>query len=104
MQLPAGESPTLDCTFGSVFVTALPHNAHAGLVFAAIAIVFSNALVWHLFLALAFSHPRVQAAYARNRQTFSRLGSLAIGAFGLRLLVLAAQELRSKLGGGASAI
>lgn len=81
--------------FGSVFVTALPLDAHAGMLAAAIALVLVNALVWHLFLAFAFSHPRVRAAYSRQRQTLTRLASLAIASFGLRLLVAAAKELRS---------
>ena len=90
--------------FGSVFVTALPHDAHAGLVFAALALVLANALVWHLFLAMAFSHTRVQSTYARKRRALTRFASALVGFFGLRLVIAALAELRTKLGGGASAI
>jgi threonine efflux protein len=90
--------------FGSVFATALPHDAPAGLVFAALAMVLVNALAWHFLLALTFSLPRVQAAYARKRQALTRFAAAAIGAFGLRLVLTSVTELRARLAGGASAI
>lgn len=61
-----------------------------------------NALAWHLFLSLAFSHPRVQAAYARRRDAFTRFASAAVAAFGLRLVWATLDELRSGVRGGAS--
>ena len=85
--------------FGSVFVTALPQDAGAALVFGVVAVVFANALAWHLFLALAFSHPQVQSVYARRRLALTRFASAAIGAFGLRLALTALAELRIRLGG-----
>lgn len=90
--------------FGSVFTTALPPDASTGLVYAVLATVLANALAWHLFLALAFSHPRIQGAYARRRQAFTRFASAAVGAFGLRLLVATLGELRSAARGGGSAV
>jgi threonine efflux protein len=81
--------------FGSVFATALPVDPSTGLLAAAVALAVTNALAWHLFLALAFSHPRVRAAYARRRVAFSRVSGVLIGAFGLRLLYSTMLELRA---------
>lgn len=82
--------------FGSIFATALPLAPAPNLLIAAVALVYLNALLWHLFLALAFSHPQVQAAYARQRSLLNRTAGLVVGAFGLRLLAATAQELRSR--------
>lgn len=90
--------------FGSVFVTALPHEPDGLLLFAVVAMVLANALVWHLFLALAFSHPRVQSAYARRCDVFTRAASVAVGAFGLRLIQTTVTEVWANLKGGGSAI
>ena len=72
--------------FGSVFATSLPAEPSSGLLFAVVALVFANALCWHMFLALAFSHHRVQAVYAQQRKWLTRLAAALVGAFGLRLL------------------
>jgi threonine efflux protein len=82
--------------FGSIFATALPQDPSASLLAAATTMVFVNALLWHTFLALAFSHPRVQAAYTRKRHQLNRLAGALVGAFGIRLLVATANELRSR--------
>jgi threonine efflux protein len=82
--------------FGSVFATALPANPSATLLSAAVTLVLVNALLWHLFLALAFSQPRVQAAYARWRKGLNGLASALIGAFGIRLLLTALADLRAR--------
>lgn len=80
--------------FGSVFATALPHEPPALMLVGAVLVVFVNALVWHLILAFAFSHHRVQATYARQRTALSRLAGVLIGVFGLRLIVAAVHEVR----------
>ncbi len=82
--------------FGSVFATALPQEPGASLLAAATALVFVNALCWHLFLAVAFSHPRVQAAYARQQRLLNRVAGALVGAFGLRLLFATVSEVRSR--------
>lgn len=82
--------------FGSVFATALPSQPSPALLCSVIGLVFANALCWHIFLALAFSHRRVQAVYALHRSRLSRIASALVGAFGLRLLVAAAAEARSR--------
>jgi threonine efflux protein len=81
--------------FGSVFATLLPAAPSAALLAAAVGLVLFNALVWHLFLALAFSHPRVMTAYARYRGMLNRFASLLVGTFGLRLLANTLAELRT---------
>ena len=82
--------------FGSVFATSLPHEPGWPLLGTAVGIVFVNALVWHQFLAIAFSHPRVQAGYARQRRGLNRIAAAVVGAMGLRLLAATAQEFRSR--------
>ena len=84
--------------FGSVFAAALPVEHSLRLEIAAVSLVFANALIWHTFLALAFSRATVQASYARHRIALTRVAGAIVGAFGLRLVVAAAAEIRSKLG------
>ena len=78
--------------FGSVFATALPAQPAGALLAAAVALVLCNALAWHLFLAFAFSRPRVQAAYARRRAGLGRVAAVLVGAFGARLVAAATGE------------
>ena len=80
--------------FGSVFATALPHEPSASLLAIVVALVVVNALCWHMFLAFALSHRRVQALYARQRGALNRVAAALVGAFGLRLLVAAVSEAR----------
>ncbi|MES2564054.1 MAG: LysE family transporter [Pseudomonadota bacterium] len=82
--------------FGSVFATALPTEPTSALLAGVVALVLFNALCWHMFLAIAFSHHRIQAAYARQRSVLSRIASALVGAFGLRLLIGAVGEVRSR--------
>ena len=82
--------------FGSVFATALPQEASSSLLVAATALVFVNALCWHTFIAVAFSHPRVQAAYSRQRRLLNRVAGAFVGAFGIRLLAATANEVQSR--------
>lgn len=82
--------------FGSVFATALPANPSAALLVSAVTLVLVNALLWHFFLALAFSQPRVQAAYTRWRRVLNGVASALIGAFGVRLLIAAIAEAKAR--------
>lgn len=90
-------NPKTALFFGSVFATALPAQASLALVASAIALVYLNALAWHLFLAMAFSHPRVQAAYVRRMALFSKLAGALVGAFGAKLILATLQEFRAKV-------
>lgn len=91
-------NPKTALFFGSVFATAMPASPSVGMVAAAIVLVYCNALVWHLVLALAFSHPRVQVAYTRHIVWLNRVCAAAVGAFGGRLLIVTAQEWRTRAG------
>jgi threonine efflux protein len=82
--------------FSSVFATALPTNPSTILVASSVALAIANAFVWHMILALAFSHRRVQAAYARSRKAIGRIAGVLVGAFGLRLLITAASQCRPR--------
>jgi threonine efflux protein len=89
-------NPKTALFFGSVFATALPPSPGAGILATALLLVWLNAVVWHAFLALAFSHGRIQSAYQRGRMVFNRTAAGLVGAFGLRLLVSTLQELRAR--------
>ena len=82
---------------GSVFATALPPSPGPAVLAGAVLLCWFNAVVWHVFLALAFSHGRVQSAYQRGRTVFNRGAAGLVGAFGLRLLVTTMQELRTRV-------
>ena len=82
--------------FGSVFATALPHAPGAELLAAAVALVMVNAFTWHTFLAFAFSHPRVQAGYARQRRLLNQTAGALVGTFGLRLLAVTSSEMSAR--------
>jgi threonine efflux protein len=82
--------------FGSVFATALPAQPSGLLLFAAMLLVVLNAFIWHTFLALAFSRPRVQRTYERRRKAIGRSAAALVGVFGVRLLASAATELRAR--------
>lgn len=73
--------------FSSVFVTGLPAAPSALLLASAVILVIANALVWYLTIAVAFSHPRVQASYAHSRKAIGRACGIVVGAFGVRLLI-----------------
>lgn len=90
-------NPKTALFFGSVFATALPANASFSMIAGAVALVYVNALVWHLFLAVTFSHPRVQAAYARHLALFSKVSGAIVGAFGAKLILSTLQEFRVKV-------
>jgi len=80
--------------FGSVFSTALPAQPSALVLAASVALVVSNALVWHLALAYAFSRRRVQAGYAAQRGFVGRLAGAVLGALGVGLLWSTLREAR----------
>lgn len=80
--------------FGSIFATSMPPEPSLLLLVAAVVMVFMNALCWHFFLAIAFSHPRIRAGYASNRTLLNRTAGAIVGAMGLRLLAVTASEWR----------
>ncbi|WP_066261130.1 LysE family translocator [Hydrogenophaga flava] len=90
-------NPKTALFFGSVFATALPPSPGPAVLAGAVLLCWFNAVVWHVFLALAFSHGRVQSVYQRGRTVFNRGAAGLVGAFGLRLLVTTVQELRARV-------
>ena len=90
-------NPKTALFFGSVFATALPPSPGPAVLAGAVLLCWFNAVVWHVFLALAFSHGRVQSAYQRGRTVFSRGAAGLVGAFGLRLLATTWQEFRARV-------
>lgn len=90
-------NPKTALFFGSVFATALPPSPGPAVLAGAVLLCWFNAVVWHVFLALAFSHGRVQSAYQRGRTLFNRGAAGLVGAFGLRLLTTTLQELRARV-------
>lgn len=90
-------NPKTALFFGSVFATALPPSPGPAVLAGAVLLCWLNAVVWHVFLALAFSHGRIQSAYQRGRTAFNRGAAGLVGAFGLRLLATTLQELRARV-------
>lgn len=90
-------NPKTALFFGSVFATALPPSPGPAVLAGAVLLCWFNAVAWHVFLALAFSHGRIQSAYQRGRTVFNRGAASLVGAFGLRLLATTLQELRARV-------
>ncbi|WP_298924154.1 LysE family transporter [uncultured Ramlibacter sp.] len=89
-------NPKIALFYGSVFATALPAQPSAWHVAAAVAMVYANSWLWHGFLAFALSQAGVQRAYLRHCRLLTRCSALLVGAFGLRLIATAVQELRAR--------
>lgn len=87
-------NPKIALFYGSVFATALPAEPSVVLVAAAIALVYANSWLWHGSLALVLSQPAIQRAYMSNYKALTRLSVALVGAFGLRLLLAAYQEVK----------
>lgn len=88
-------NPKTALFFGSIFATVLPAQPSVLMTAAAVALVYTNALVWHLFLALAFSHPQAQAVYTKHLRHFNRVAGAMVGAFGGKLIWSTLQELKT---------
>jgi threonine efflux protein len=80
--------------FGSVFLTIFPQNPSLTLIVLSVVMLYVNAVVWHAFLALAFSHSRVQSVYARFRTPLNRTSAAIIAGFGGRLVLTTWAEIR----------
>lgn len=89
-------NPKTALFFGSVFATALPAQPSLQIVLSAVLLVYLNALAWHVFLALAFSHARVQALYGRFQIQLNKIAASLVGAFGIKLIFATLQEMRAR--------
>lgn len=94
--LTSALNPKIALFYGSVFATALPKDPSIALVAAAVGLVFFNSIIWHSFLAIVLSHPKVQRAYLSNFGRLNKAAGLLVGAFGIKLLVATVQELQNK--------
>lgn len=90
-------NPKIALFYGSVFATALPAQPSIAQVFAVVALVYANSWLWHGFLAFALSRPSVQRAYLAHFLALTRLSATLVGAFGVRLIATAIQEVRSRI-------
>jgi threonine efflux protein len=72
--------------FGSVFAALLPASATGSLKAIAVSVVLVNALLWHGFLAYAFSRSRVRSTYAKHQRFINRTAGTILSALGLRIL------------------
>ena len=66
------------------------------MILLAVALVFSNSIIWHSSLALVLSRPAVQRAYMQHLRTLNRVSALLIGALGAKLIVSTLQEIRQR--------
>jgi len=83
-------NPKTALFFSSVFGSILPAQASAWMSAAAVGVVYVNALIWHLFLALAFSRPAMQTVYVRHRTALNRVCGTLVAVFAGRLIWSAA--------------
>ena len=90
-------NPKSPLFFGGIFAASLPPSPSPELLLLAVVVVILNALTWHIFLALSFSHPNVQSIYARYEVTIGRIAGTLVGAIGIRLLYSAVSEARAGL-------
>ena len=89
-------NPKIALFYGSVFATALPENPSTTMILLAVALVFSNSIIWHSSLALVLSRPAVQRAYMQHLRTLNRVSALLVGALGAKLIVSTLQEIRQR--------
>ena len=70
----------------SVAVVSIDAKASLSVHLAAVLMVATMALVWHIGLAYLFSTPSAQRAYLRAKPILSLVTGVVMGAFGTRLL------------------
>lgn len=91
-------NPKIALFYGSVFATAFPQDPSAWHVLAAVLLVYANSWVWHGGLAFALSQTSIQRAYLANYKALTKVSAALVGIFGVRLIVAAYQDARTKLG------
>ena len=74
----------------------MPANPSFSLIVAAVALVYFNSALWHMFLVFMFSIPTVKRRYERFSRSFNRAAGVLVGAFGLKLVLGTLQEYRAK--------
>jgi threonine efflux protein len=72
--------------FASIFALLVGPDTTLTTKAAAWVLCGAETFLWFLFVATAFSLPRVRAGYARLKKRLDRITALLLGGFGLRLL------------------
>lgn len=80
--------------FGSIFVAALPANVGVYGLACAVALVYVNALLWHLLLVVIFSTPSVKLGFERFGKMSSQVAGVLVGVVAVKLIWAAAQEMQ----------
>jgi len=81
--------------FGSVFAASFPAAPSPLLQMAAVAMIVTNALSWHILLAYLFSRAQVRSGYSRVRGLANRMAAAVVGVLGLGLLVATLRDARA---------
>lgn len=79
-------NPKVMVFFGSIFVAMLPPVIPLWMVFALVAIVTTNEILWYSAVALFFGSPPIRAFYGRMKMWIDRTTGLFLGALGVKLL------------------
>lgn len=80
-------NPKVAVFFGSIFVSAMPVDPPRWMIFAILAIVLFNEILWYSIVALVFSAEKPRAAYLRFKPVLDRIISGLLGALGVRLVL-----------------
>ena len=78
-------NPKAGVFYVSIFGTMVPPTVSPELRAAAVALIFANALLWHVVIALGMSTPGSRERYLRNRGWIDRLAGVVMATFGLLL-------------------
>ncbi|WPC65910.1 LysE family transporter [Rhodoferax ferrireducens] len=81
--------------FGSVFAASFPAAPSPLLQMAAVVMIVTNALSWHILLAYLFSRAQVRSGYSRVRGPANRMAAAVVGVLGLGLLVATLRDARA---------
>jgi threonine/homoserine/homoserine lactone efflux protein len=79
-------NPKIVVFFTSIFVALLPHDAPLWVRLAAVAIVGVQEISWYALVAVVFSRPQVQAAYARAAKWIERALGTVLIVLGVRII------------------
>lgn len=80
-------NPKVAVFFGSIFVSAMPANPPTWMIYAILAIVLVNEVIWYTIVAVVFSSARPRAAYLRFKPILDRIIAGLLGGLGVRLLL-----------------
>jgi threonine/homoserine/homoserine lactone efflux protein len=79
-------NPKVMVFFGSIFIAMLPENPPLWMLFALLALVAFNEVLWYCIVAMFFGAGPVRAVYLKAKAWIDRITGLFLGAVGVRLL------------------